>query len=56
MDRVTPKTDKELATDIAIAYLQSWNSRPANTAMQPNHVVDILETVYKSLSQLPEQK
>jgi hypothetical protein len=48
-----PKTDKELAIELTIAYIQSWNSaKIAPTPMSADDVVDLVTCLHKAVKSM----
>lgn len=46
------KSNKELAVDLTIAFIQSWNAKTNTQGMQPVGANDVLEQFYKTLSNI----
>ena len=48
-----PKTDKELAIELTIAYIQNWNSaKIATTPMSSDDVVDLVKFLHKAVKSI----
>lgn len=47
------KTDKELTTEITIAFIESWNNKSNTAALKIENVCDIIEAIYRTVNNLP---
>jgi len=50
------KTDKELTTEIVTSYIESWNARNTANPINKPQLIDLIQTVYKTIQDLPETK
>lgn len=51
-----PKTDKELAVELACAYISAWFTRTGSHVQQPltgQQMADIVRDAYSAVSSLP---
>lgn len=46
------KSDKELAVELMIAYLEHWNVKHRN-AIQPDDFIDVFKAIYKTIIEFP---
>lgn len=46
------KTDKELAVELMIAYLEHWNVK-YRSVIQPEDFIDIFKTIHKTIFEFP---
>lgn len=49
------KSNKELAIDVAIEFMKSWNSTSNTEVTKPNEFVDILNIFYDAICKLDER-
>ena len=50
------KTDKELAVELACAFINGWHNRPANDALEGKDIASLLKASYAALQSLPKEK
>lgn len=46
------KSNKELAVELTIAYIQSWNAKNSTNAIKTDDAIDILNSFEKTLSKM----
>lgn len=46
------KSNKELVTELTIAYIQSWNAKTSTQALQIEHASDIFKTFKKLIESM----
>ena len=46
------KSNIELATEITIAYVESWNEKSNTVALKLSDVTDVITTIYRTLEKL----
>jgi|GEM_PF-2148598 len=44
------KTDKELAVELTMAYVQSWNAKENTQPIKADLLIDIYKAVYEAIS------
>lgn len=49
------KSDKELTTEIVIAFINSWNAKEITSALQPENIPDLINTVYSTIHALDDK-
>ena len=47
------KSDKELAIEVAISFMNGWNSRNGTAPLTSDNVNNLIKSVYKTISELP---
>ena len=50
------KTDKELATELAISYITSWNGAQDTRSMQIDNAVDAFNAFYKAVHEKKDEE
>ncbi len=50
------KSNKELAVELTIAFINSWNSKSSNTPVSSNDTVNILNNFEATLSKMDTSK
>ncbi len=49
------KSNKELAIEVTIEFMKSWNSAANTQATKPNEFIDILNLFYDAICKLDER-
>ena len=53
---ILAKTDKELTTEIVNTFVSSWNSKNNTQVLNSKHLIDLIQTVHKTIRELPDDK
>lgn len=48
------KTDKELTAEIVSTYITSWNARDKSNPVNKPQLIDLIQTVHRTIQELPE--
>lgn len=47
------KSDKELAIEVVVSFMEGWNSRSGTAPLTADNVSNLIKSVYKTISELP---
>lgn len=50
------KTDKELTVEVVNNFVSSWNSSNGTTPIVTEQLLDLMESVYTTISSFPEKQ
>lgn len=50
------KTDKELTVEVVNNFVSSWNSSHGTSPIPTKNLVELIQTVYTTISSLPEKQ